>query len=47
MRAMGHSEIEATYYYVHLVQEHYGMIKEKCSELEDLFPEVIKYDENF
>lgn len=47
MRAMGHSEIESTYYYVHLVQEHYGMIKDKCSELEDLFPEVIKHDEDY
>ena len=47
MRAMRHGDIESTYYYVHLVQQHYGMIKEKCAELEELFPEVTKYDEDF
>jgi len=31
MRAMRHGDIESTYYYVHLVQQHYGMIKEKCA----------------
>lgn len=40
MRYMGHSSLESTYYYIHLVPEFFSTYSEKTQPLEYLLPEV-------
>jgi integrase len=40
MRYMGHSSLESTYYYIHLVPEFFSTYAERASGLEDILPEV-------
>ena len=40
MRYMGHSSLESTFYYIHLVPEFFGTYIEKTKVLEDILPEV-------
>ena len=44
MRCMGHSCLESTFYYLHLVPEFFSTFNEKTRTLEGLLPEV-SYDE--
>lgn len=44
MRYMGHSSLESTFYYLHLVPEFFSTFSEKTKTLETLLPEV-DYDE--
>lgn len=44
MRYMGHSSLESTFYYLHLVPEFFPTFSEKTKALEELLPEV-DYDE--
>jgi len=44
MRYMGHSSLESTFYYLHLVPEFFSTFSEKTKQLEELLPEV-GYDE--
>lgn len=44
MRYMGHSSLESTFYYLHLVPEFFSTFSEKTKPLEELLPEV-DYDE--
>jgi hypothetical protein len=44
MRYMGHSSLESTFYYLHLVPEFFSTLCEKTKILEYLLPEV-DYDE--
>jgi hypothetical protein len=44
MRYMGHSCLESTFYYLHLVPEFFSTFSEKTKILERLLPEV-GYDE--
>lgn len=45
MRYMGHSSLESTFYYLHLVPEFFSTFSEKTKLLEELLPEV-SYDED-
>lgn len=40
MRYMGHSSLESTFYYIHLVPEFFGTYTEKTKQLESILPEV-------
>jgi len=44
MRYMGHSSLESTFYYLHLVPEFFPTFSKKTKALEELLPEV-DYDE--
>ena len=46
MRQMGHSCLESTYYYLHLVPEIFGTISKRINSLESLLPEVGLDEEN-
>jgi len=45
MRYMGHSRLESTFYYLHLVPEFFATFTEKTKKLEKLLPEVSYDDE--
>jgi integrase/recombinase XerD len=40
MNYMGHSSIESTFYYIHLIPEFFGVYSEKIKALEKMIPEV-------
>ena len=40
MRYMGHSSLESTYYYIHLLPDFFPQYKVLASPTEDLIPEV-------
>lgn len=44
MRYMGHSGIESTYYYIHLIPDFFPRYSELISTTEDLIPEVERYE---
>jgi integrase/recombinase XerD len=44
MRYMGHSSLESTFYYLHLVPEFFSTFSEETKPLEALLPEM-DYDE--
>jgi hypothetical protein len=40
MRYMGHSSLESTYYYIHLIPDFFPMYQEMADPTEELLPEV-------
>jgi integrase len=40
MNYMGHSSIQSTFYYIHLIPEFFGVYLEKTKALENMIPEV-------
>ena len=40
MRYMGHSSLESTYYYIHLIPDFFPMYQEMAVPTEELLPEV-------
>ncbi|MCR5640164.1 MAG: integrase, partial [Lachnospiraceae bacterium] len=40
MRYMGHSSLESTYYYIHLIPDFFPVYQEMAFPTEDLLPEV-------
>ena len=44
MRYMGHSSIEKTYYYIHLIPDYFGNYAVATESLENLLPEVESYE---
>lgn len=44
MRYMGHSGIESTYYYIHLIPDFFPQYSELTTSTEDLIPEVEPYE---
>lgn len=44
MRYMGHSGIESTYYYIHLIPDFFSQYSELVTSTEDLIPEVERYE---
>ena len=44
MRYMGHSSLESTYYYIHLIPDYFSQYTKLTSSSEDLIPEVEAYE---
>jgi integrase len=44
MRYMGHTTIESTYYYIHLIPDFFTQYSKLASSSEDLIPEVVDYE---
>ena len=44
MRYMGHSSLEKTYYYVHLIPDYFADYAAATENLESLLPEVEPYE---
>lgn len=44
MRYMGHSSLEKTYYYIHLIPDYFGNYAVATESLENLLPEVESYE---
>ncbi len=44
MRYMGHSSLEKTYYYVHLIPDYFADYDAATENLESLLPEVEPYE---
>lgn len=44
MRYMGHSSLEKTYYYIHLIPDYFGNYAVATEILENLLPEVEPYE---
>ncbi len=44
MRYMGHSGIESTYYYIHLIPDFFPQYSELAASTEELIPEVASYE---
>ena len=40
MRYMGHSSLESTYYYIHLIPDFFPVYQERAGTTEELIPEV-------
>ncbi len=40
MRYMGHSSLESTYYYIHLIPDYFPKYRDLTSSTENLIPEV-------
>jgi hypothetical protein len=44
MRYMGHTGIESTYYYLHLIPDFFPQYSELTTSTEELIPEVEHYE---
>ncbi|MGV8146603.1 MAG: tyrosine-type recombinase/integrase [Alkaliphilus sp.] len=44
MRYMGHSSLESTYYYIHLIPDYFPQYSVLTTPMEDLIPEVEEYE---
>jgi integrase len=44
MRYMGHSSLESTYYYIHLIPDYFPQYSVLTTSMEDLIPEVEEYE---
>lgn len=44
MRYMGHSSLESTYYYIHLIPDYFPQYTALTTSMEELIPEVIEYE---
>jgi len=44
MRYMGHSSLESTYYYIHLIPDYFTQYSIFTTSMEDLIPEVEEYE---
>ena len=44
MRYMGHSSLESTYYYIHLIPDYFPQYSMLTTSMEDLIPEVEEYE---
>lgn len=44
MRYMGHSSLESTYYYIHLIPDYFPQYSVLVASMEDLIPEVEEYE---
>ena len=44
LRYMGHSSLESTYYYIHLIPDYFSQYAKLTSSTEDLIPEVEVYE---